>query len=97
MKRMIFLTLLLALLLPFAVLAQDDDGVSVTIYNQGTALVQDRRTFELDAGTTTINFTDVASGIDSTSVSFVSLTDPENTFVLEQNYVYDLVGAQGAL
>lgn len=69
------------------------DGVSLAIYNQGTALVQDRRTFTFQEGLNVINFTDVASGIDPTSVTFVSLTDPEGTVVLEQNYVYDLVNS----
>ena len=81
---------------PTAAQAQDDsqpasDSVSLTVYNQGTALVQDRRTFTLQAGENTLDFTDVASGIDPTSVSFISLTDPQGTTVLEQNYVYDLV------
>src|SRR5690606_10559886 len=67
-----------------------------TVYNQGTALVIDRRSFDLSEGISTVNFTDVASSIDPTSVSFKSLTDPENTFVVEQNYVYDLVNS-GAL
>ena len=69
------------------------DGVSLAIYNQGTALVQDRRTFTFQEGLNTINFTDVAAGIDPTSVTFVSLTDPNGTVVLEQNYVYDLVNS----
>jgi hypothetical protein len=72
------------------------DSVALAIYNQGTALVQDRRTFNLEAGTNVINFTDVASGIDPTSVTFRSLTDPTGTTVLEQNYVFDLVDS-GAL
>ncbi len=59
--------------------------------------MQDRRTFTLDAGSNTINFTDVASGIDPTSVTFVSLTDPQGTQVLEQNYVYDLVDSSALL
>jgi hypothetical protein len=79
--------------------AQDDGStdVSVTVYNQGTALVQDRRTFELQEGLNTIDFTDVAASIDATSVSFNSLTDPEGTIVLEQNYVYDLVNSEALL
>jgi len=72
------------------------DGVNLTIYNQGTALVQDRRTFTLKSGIGMLDFTDVAASIDSTSVSFKSLTDPTGTSVLEQNYVFDLVGS-GAL
>ncbi|MEP6988262.1 MAG: DUF4139 domain-containing protein, partial [Chloroflexota bacterium] len=73
------------------------DGVNLTIYNQGTALVQDRRTFSLKRGIGMLDFTDVAASIDSTSVSFKSLTDPAGTSVLEQNYVYDLVGSSALL
>src|SRR3982750_3881321 len=57
------------------------DGVNLTIYNQGTALVQDRRTFTLKRGVGMLDFTDVAASIDSTSVSFKSLTDPAGTSV----------------
>lgn len=92
------LGLLLATAMPQPTRAQEDaastptrDSVALTIYNQGTALVQDRRTFNLQAGENLINFTDVAAGIDPTSVQFNSLTDPVGTVVLEQNYVYDLV------
>lgn len=73
------------------------DGVSLTVYNSGSALVQDRRTFTFETGESVINFTDVASGIDATSVSFKSLTDPSGTIVLEQNYVYDLVDSSALL
>ncbi len=68
----------------------DRDSVAITVYNQGTALIKDRRTFTFDAGTNFINFTDVAATIDPTSVSFKSLTNPA-TYVIEQNYAYDLV------
>lgn len=73
------------------------DSVAVNIYNQGTALVQDVRTFTFDDGLNRINFADVASQIDATSVSFTSLTDPDGTTVLEQNYVYDLVDISALL
>lgn len=96
MRKFALFSLTLLLFLIPSVSAQDAD-VSVTIYNQGTALVQDRREFELDAGTTTLDFTDVAAGIDPTSVSFVSLTAPDGTTVLEQNYIYDLVGSSALL
>ena len=72
------------------------DGVAVTLYNQGSALIRERRTFDLRSGLNRINFSDVAATIDPTSVGLVSLTDPTGTFVLEQNYVYDLVNS-GAL
>ncbi|MCC6616530.1 MAG: DUF4139 domain-containing protein [Anaerolineae bacterium] len=73
------------------------DAVSLTVYNQGTALVRDRRTFALDSGLNTVDFTDVASSIDATSVNFTSLTDPQGTVVLEQNYIYDLVDSSALL
>jgi hypothetical protein len=90
----VFIMLLLAV--PMTGAQENSEGVSLTIYNQGTALVQDRRSFDLPAGVSTLDFTDVAASIDPTSVSFVSITDPQGTVVLEQNYVYDLVGS-GAL
>lgn len=71
--------------------------LAVTVYNQGTALVRDRRSFDLQSGLNDISFTDVAAQIDPTSVLFHSLTDPSGTWVLEQNYEYDLVGASTLL
>ncbi|PJF32560.1 MAG: DUF4139 domain-containing protein [Phototrophicales bacterium] len=98
-KKFSLFAVLLAMLMlgAFSASAQEDatdepePTVALTVYNQGTALVRDRRSFNLNTGLNTINFTDVASSIDATSVSFLSLTDPEGTYVLEQNYVYDLV------
>lgn len=108
-QHVIAITITTALLLIGAIAlvsAQDEtppdttpqrDSVAVTIYNQGTALVQDLRTFPLEVGTNLIDFRDVASSIDATSVSFNSITDPEGTVVLEQNYIYDLVDSSALL
>jgi hypothetical protein len=68
-------------------------GVDLTVYNQNTALVKDKRTLQLKSGTNEVRFSDVASQIDPTSVQFSSLTDPNGTRVLEQNYAYDIVGS----
>lgn len=57
----------------------------------GYALVRDARRIELAPGASSIRFTDVAKRIDPTTVSFASLTDPEGTRVVEQNYEFDLV------
>ncbi|MCA9889363.1 MAG: DUF4139 domain-containing protein, partial [Anaerolineae bacterium] len=100
MRKTILVILIVAMLGVMGVSAQDSpasDGVSVTVYNQGSALVQDRRTFDITQGTSIIDFTDVAASIDATSVSFNSITDPEGTTVLEQNYVYDLVNSTALL
>ncbi len=74
-----------------------DGGLALTVYNQGTALVRDRRRFDLVQGLNELRFGDVAASIDPTSVLFASLTDPAGTSVLEQNFEYDLVGAAALL
>lgn len=72
-------------------------GLALTVYNQGTALVQDRRRFDLSQGLNRISFSDVAASIDPTSVLIRPLTHPGHTSILEQNYEFDLVGASALL
>ena len=75
--------------------AQEKEGVAVTVYNGGYAVVREVR--RLDIGRDkTVKFTDVAKRIDPTTVYFKSLTDP-NATLLEQNYQYDLVSADKLL
>lgn len=62
----------------------------------GYGVVREIRPITLDKGESTLRFADVAAGIDPTTVAFQSLTDPATT-VLEQNYEYDLVGADKLL
>jgi hypothetical protein len=57
----------------------------------GYGVVREVRKIDLAAGDNVIRFTDVASGIDPTTVAFKSLTAPDSTAVLEQSYEYDLV------
>ncbi len=57
----------------------------------GYAIVKQERPINLTLGRSTIRFTEVAAQIDPTTVSFASLTDPEGTHVLEQNFEFDLV------
>jgi hypothetical protein len=69
------------------------DEVALTVYNQDFALVREVRSIELSKGTETVRFKDVAARIDPTSVRFKSLTAPDQVFILEQNYEYDLVSS----
>jgi len=78
------------------VLAQGT-GPELAVYNQGIALVKEARTLTLAQGVQPVTITDVAAQIDPTSVHFKSLTDPAGTTVLEQNFEYDLVGADKLL
>jgi hypothetical protein len=74
----------------------DGEGIALTIYNQNFGVVREKRNVDIKEKTGTIQFTDVASQIDGTSVQFKSLTDPDAT-VLEQNYEYDLVSVDKLL
>ncbi len=58
----------------------------------GYAMIRSVAEMSLIKGTGNLKFTDVAAGIDPTTVSFKSLSHPDTTTVLEQNYQYDLVG-----
>ena len=63
----------------------------------GYAMVRQDRKVELKNGRTQLRFTDVAALIDPTTVQFASLTDPDDTRVLEQNYQFDLVSTDKLL
>jgi len=77
--------------------AQKQEAVSVTVYNQNFALVKDVRSLDLTKGAQEVRIDDVASGIDPTSVHFAALDHPGGVAVLEQNYQYDLAGADNLL
>lgn len=74
-----------------------ESQLALTVYNQGSALVRDRRQFDLTSGLNEIAFDDIAASIDPTSVLFRPLDSPGATTVLEQNYQYDLVGSAALL
>jgi hypothetical protein len=63
----------------------------------GFALVRVERDLQIPRGRGTIQFTDVAALIDPTTVQFLSLTDPQGTKVLEQNFQFDLVSQEKLL
>lgn len=62
-------------------------SVRVTVYNSNLALIKDTRNFNLKSGRQQIEFKDVASFIDPTSVGFTS----SGVEIIEQNFGYDLV------
>lgn len=73
-----------------------DEDTEVTVYNQDLALIKEKRNVNLDAGYNDIEYVDVASRIDPTSVMFEDTRYPD-TFVAEQNYQYDLVSGSKLL
>src|SRR2546421_2187239 len=79
---------------PRSVTHEDQRDVMVTIYNGNLGLVKDVREAHFPAGTTEVQFADVAALIDPTTVHLKSLTDPAGLKILEQNYEYDLLTSQ---
>jgi len=63
----------------------------------GYAVVKQQRKVQLEAGRGVLRFIDVAAMIEPTTVMFASLTDPEGTSVLEQNFEFDLVSPEKLL
>ncbi len=99
MKKILITILISAIGNTFA-LANDatkKKDLSLTIYNQNTALIRDIREIKLKNGLNTLKFTDVAASINPTSVHFKSLTAPSKLSILEQNYEYDLVSSDKLL
>lgn len=82
---------LLAQVEPEISTAGSREDLAVTVYNENLGLVKDTRRVSLSRGQMPLRFSDVASQIDATSVSFRSLSDPQGVEVLEQNYEYDLI------
>ena len=95
MKRLISIVCCLACV---GFLAADGVAeVGLTVYNNDLALVKDVRQLDFTTGVNTLKFTDVAAAIDPTSVSFTVTDAPEGVQILEQNFQYDLVGADKIL
>jgi hypothetical protein len=71
-------------------------GIHPPMSIPGYAMVRQDRALPIDAGRSTVRFTDVAALIDPTTVTFTSLSDRE-TRVLEQNFQFDLVSTDKLL
>ncbi len=75
----------------------DQQSVSLTIYNTNLGLVKDQRQLKLPKGVNELRFMGVASQIIPTSVHIKSLVNSDSLLVLEQNYEYDLLNPQKLL
>jgi hypothetical protein len=89
-ERIILIAGVIAVILLSAVVSEDSQSpVEITVYNQNFGVVKEVRTIDLQEGLNTVMIQDVAKLIDPTSVSIKDLTGI--SYVLEQNYLYDLV------
>tara|TARA_R110002073_G_scaffold118918_1_gene258768 strand:+ start:700331 stop:701830 length:1500 start_codon:yes stop_codon:yes gene_type:complete len=57
----------------------------------GYAIIKQQRDLDIEQGISDITFSGVAALLDPTTVMFESLTDPDGTSVLEQDYRFDLL------
>lgn len=69
-------------------------GIQLARAIPGYAIVRQERKIDLADNRSTIRFSDVAAHIEPTTVTFTSLTDPDTTRVVEQNFEFDLVSSQ---
>jgi hypothetical protein len=85
-------TLLAAALLAGAAVARAEDapGLSVTIYNNDLALVQDARTLDIAPGRQKLEFKDVSAAIRPETVALSA----DGVAIVEQNFDYDLLTPQ---
>jgi hypothetical protein len=72
-------------------LPTEQESVGITIYNDNLGLIKDVRRLSLPKGAIALTFEGVAAKIDPTSVHIRSLDYPDDLFVLEQNFEYDLI------
>lgn len=67
------------------------DDVAVTVYNSNLGVVTETRTLDLEKGVNRLEFKDVPSQIDASSVRFNVPGSESDVTILEQNYAFDLV------
>jgi hypothetical protein len=77
--------------------AEQGEGVGLTIYNQNFAIVKERRLMDLHRGRRAVRFRDVATTVVPETVQFTPLRQADLARVVEQNYEFDLVGADKLL
>ncbi len=70
---------------------QDQQNVTVTIYNENLALVKDQRTVQLNSGKSSLAFRDVSGLMRPETALLRSLTSPGKLSVIEQNFDFDLL------
>lgn len=85
-----FILILITSLLPLITCA---GNISLTVYNQGQALVHETREIDVQKGISTFKFDNIPSAIDPTSVHFKG----SGVDILEQNYQYDIASPQKIL
>ncbi len=71
-------------------------NAEITVYNDNLALIKEKRSLDLKIGVQNVEYTDVTSQIDPTTV-LVEDSINKKTAVIEQQYGYDLVSSSNLL
>lgn len=72
-------------------------SLAVTVYNDQFAIVKDVRSISFDQGRSDLYFTDVSSNIQTETVTFKAIKNPESIKVFEQNYEANLINTNAIL
>ena len=67
------------------------ESLAVTIYNNDFAMVKDVRNIQFDKAESVLYFTDVSTNIQTETVTFKAMENPESIRVYEQNFEKNLV------
>ena len=99
MRIAVFCLTLLALLIPAtaSLAANHAPPVTLTIYNDNFAMIQEVRGLRLARGTQEYRVSDVPAHIEPTSVRIRSLSSPESITLHEQRFEFDLAGTDRLL
>lgn len=73
---------------------QDQQQVTVTIYNDDLALIKDSRRVALNAGDNALSWRDVSARMRPETALLRNLAEPEKLRLLEQNFDFDLLTPQ---
>ncbi len=95
--KTIFAVVTISILTINCAAAPPESKTALTIYNDNFGVVRELRDFKFHKGINELKFTDVASAIDPTSVTFECVSAPGKISILEQNYEYDLVNTDSLL
>jgi hypothetical protein len=93
----LYRSILLTAAVLVAVVGVSYADIAITVYNQDLGLVRESRQLDFEKGEFELEFTDIPTAIDPTSVHFKLVDDPDAAAILEQNYRYDLVSASKIL
>ena len=76
---------------------KEEVSLAVTVYNDQFAIVKDVRSISFDEGRSDLYFTDVSSNIETETVTFKAIQNPESIKVFEQNYEANLINTKAIL